>query len=479
MKKTLLIFLAMFAATVSGAQELVLQEGQSLPFKKERSFTRVQAGFRFRAEDDAYLPQEGDGLSQGEFHAASHRKLDSLSVVEGMASYERGVKRNVCWNTSSDWELLAPYVTVDSVGGDLQREQYRFGAHYARRKRGAFYSWAIAYRALHEFRDIDPRPRNITSDLSFDLQGGLQSGSYALSLAAGYRKYHQDQDIEFLDPRGNNTAIIHALGLGRNYGRFSASSSSMDVRFRGNGLGLKAMLEPVSGLGWTGGASWKLFLVDRQLKGQNEAPISTLSTNTFNVYCGRKVSSGRFYRSYKADASLRLRHGTEHVLDHVGSFLSLVDLPMYDEVLFKTGLSAVLSWEAGLTVVPRLGLFVLSAQGAAPERSLELSAIDASARAFYKWKREEWNYCLDGFALLRAPLGSSLVLPETDMRTAAHYNHVFGRWEDAFMWADVSFQAACRLLKDLEVYARPEVGMTFYSKGQKGLRTFICMGIMF
>lgn len=479
MKRAFLILLFILPATLAGGQELVLQEGQSLPFKKERSFTRAEAGFRFRTEDDVYLPQEGNGLSQGEFHASSHRRLDSLSVIEGMASYERGLKRSVSWNTSSDWALLAPYVTVDSVGGDLQREQYRFGAHYARRQGRAFYSGAIAYRALHEFRDVDPRPRNITSDLSLDLQGGLQNGVYALSLTAGYRKYHQDQDIEFLDPRGNNTAIIHSLGLGRNYGRFSASSSSMDVRFRGNGFGIKAVLEPVSGLGWMGGASWKLFLVDRQLKGQNEAPMSTLSVNTFDAYCGRKISSGRFCASYKAEASLRLKHGTEHVLDHTGSFKSLVDLPMYEESLFKAGVSSILSWGTGVTLVPRIGFTSLLASGAAPESYLSISALDVFARALYKWDRGAWNYCMGASALLNARLSSSMLLPELDERTSAHYNHVFSRWEDSFTVAEASFLASCRLLKDLEIYSRPELGAAFYFKGHYCLRAYLCIGIMF
>jgi len=96
--------------------------------------TFTQAGFAYDGwkEDQAYLPQNGDGLSQGEFFANSLVRLDSISAVTGNVSYHRGVRRNVLWNETSDFEILYPYVAADSVGGDMQKEQYSFMGAYAR-----------------------------------------------------------------------------------------------------------------------------------------------------------------------------------------------------------------------------------------------------------------------------------------------------------------------------------------------------------
>ena len=90
------------------------------------SGTAVQAGYNWSKEKNAVMTQNGDGLSLGEFRATSLKMLDRGDAVEGGVSYQRGVKKNVLWNTTSDFELLYPYVMADTVGGNLQTEQYSF-----------------------------------------------------------------------------------------------------------------------------------------------------------------------------------------------------------------------------------------------------------------------------------------------------------------------------------------------------------------
>ena len=340
MRKCWLILALLTGVTLPLAGQ-VRSEGQTLLFQPEENRTRTQVGFRMREEDDACLPAEGKGLLQGEFRAHSRHSLDSIHRVEGHASYERGVKRAVNWNTSSDWDLLAPYITLDTVGGDLQKEQYRFAARFASRPGRFFYSLWADYRALHEYRNVDPRPRNITADLQVSAQGGLQMGAYALSLEAGYRRYHQSEDVEFMDPRGNNTSVLHYLGFGRYSTRFSGAKKNTAVRFNGNGFTARLVLEPVNGLGWIGGASYAWLQVARHLPGNNETPITQLLNQEFALWGGHKWSQAYL----RADAQLRLRTGTENIVDQTSAFNVLAGLPMLQALSWKASVS-------GFSVVP-------------------------------------------------------------------------------------------------------------------------------
>ena len=176
----------------------------------------AEAGVDLRREDQAWLTQEGDAALQGFFRTENLHRFERSAVLMG-ASYERGVKRNVRWNETSDFTLLYPYVMADSVGGDLQREQYAFQGHYAGRSGDWTWGAGMAYRALHEYRQVDPRPRNVTSDFRVDGTAGRILGPYALALTLSCRRYHQLQNTAFVNPKGANTTLFHMTGLGSHF----------------------------------------------------------------------------------------------------------------------------------------------------------------------------------------------------------------------------------------------------------------------
>ena len=80
------------------------------------------------------------------------------------------------------------------------------------------------YRASHNYRDKDPRPRNTASDLSFALGAGYRLGTYRLGVSADFRLYQQKSEISFLADKGS-TSVYHMLGLGMDYVRFAGKQT--------------------------------------------------------------------------------------------------------------------------------------------------------------------------------------------------------------------------------------------------------------
>lgn len=458
MRKRWLIFVLLLAGGALPLSGQVREEGQTLLFRPAENRTRVQVGFRMREEDDAYLPAEGKGLMQGELRAQSRHSLDSIHRVEGQVCYERGVKRAVNWNTSSDWELLSPYITLDTVGGNLQKEQYRFAARFASRPGRFFYSIWADYRALHEYRDVDPRPRNITADLNVSALGGLQMGAYALSLEAGYRRYHQREDVEFMDPRGNNTSVLHYLGFGRYSTRFSGAKKSTAVRFDGNGVNARLVLEPVDGLGWIGGASYAWLQMVRHLPGSNETPMSKLLNQEIGLYGGHKWA-----RTYiRTDARLRLKTGTENIVDPSSAFTVLGGLPMVHALSWKGSVSGFHSWErerVTWTLQPHLAYEGSSWQNGQPEAGMAFHYAQATATGSAAFHAGAWKFRIEGEAGVRLCVTSRRDLGNLslDSRFQTYFNHLYGRFSDHLVHGGFKAVVGRKVAKDLLLYARPEV----------------------
>ena len=456
MKRRVLIGLLLLGVVLPLTGQ-VRQEGQTLLFQPVDNRTQAQVGFRMREEDDAYLPAEGKGLMQGEFRAHSRHRLDSIHRVEGRVSYERGVKRAVNWNTSSDWDILAPYITLDTVGGDLQKEQYRFAARFASRPGRFFYSIWADYRALHEYRNVDPRPRNITADLQVSALGGLQMGAYALSLEAGYRRYHQSEDVEFMDPKGNNTSVLHYLGFGRYSTRFSGAKKNTAVRFNGNGFNARLVLEPVNGLGWMGGASYTWLQLVRHLPGNNETPMSKLLNQEMHLYGGHKWSQAYI----RADAQLRVKIGTENIVDQTSAFNVLSGLDMLQVLSWKASVSGFRSWEgerATWTLLPRLAYSGSSWQNVQPGAGMAFHYAQASATGRAAFRAGAWKFRVEGEAGVRLCVTSSRNLEKLslDSRFQTYFDHLYGRWSDHTVHGGLKAAVGRKVARDLFLYARPE-----------------------
>ena len=153
------------------------------------SLSELSIGYRLQSEEQPTVRQKGDRSDFGYFATEGYRHLSEKSTLWGHAGYRIGKRRNVVWNLASDYELIYPAITTDTVGGgDLTSEEYTFGGGYGHR--GERFGWGASadVRAGQEYRTTDPRPRNITIDISATLGGSsmhrpLQGGAF--DLAAG------------------------------------------------------------------------------------------------------------------------------------------------------------------------------------------------------------------------------------------------------------------------------------------------------
>ena len=255
-------------------------------------------------------------------------------------------------------------------------------------------------------------------------------GTHALSARLLLGKYHQSQDIEFVDPRGHNTSILHMTGLGQHYGRFSGSASSTN-RFRGLTAGAALYMEPLSGQGAFARAEYTLHRYIRHITNQNEAPMSRLYVHELSASGGWKNGS----RLYRGTVLYEYRRGLEAVLDVKGAYQSLLDLPLYGQHRASARADAILNF-AGASALwslrPHVGAETLQSAHLNPYRALSLTAADAAVSANRLSRSGKWVFLAEGALGGHFTLAKRLSLPseKTDPALEAFYSAAMGRWGD-------------------------------------------------
>ena len=458
-----------------------MSEGQSLLLLSEKSFTRAGIGFYTRSEDDALFLPEGKSAVQGHFVASSMQCLDSLHRVEGYVTYENGVRKGVRFNSSSDWELLNPFFTVDTVGGDMQKEQYRFYARYAAETRNFFYGFSVDYRSLQEYKTIDPRPRNICADLGASASAGVMSGNYAISFEAALRKYNQNSSVTFFDPRGNNTPIIHYFGFGRYSTRFSGAGNSTSVRFKGFGYSASVMFEPRSGLGWIAGSALDRFSVVRHLPGNNETPISELVKHMFSAYAGKKWTNAYI----RADFAYRIKQGFEYITDQSSAFNDIGSLMMYSEPAFSGTIKAYWhkrSGSADWELFPEAGVLMAKAENLYPGAHMTINQCGTKFAGQVSFPAHDWEI------KLRPSIGAGIPFRcelDDDLVSNAlgwHRNylrHLYDRLNDIVTHGALVVAVSRSIRKDMRLFLQAECSLDYYSSAHSRFIAESTIGVEF
>lgn len=320
-------------------------------YRHTLSLSTVSGQYRYGEEDNAILRQQGDGLNQGTFNAESYLRLNSHSAVWGNMEYNHGQKRNVLWNTTSDYQLLAPYTLGDLIGGDMKTEHYIFTGGYARRDGIISYGAEVSYRAQLEYDEKDPRPSNTVSDLSYRGSVGVSLGNYLFEAAAGGRTYNQEATInvvytDLLPP------VYSMMGLGNYWGQSSGSYDVRDRLYEGNGYNVSIGFLPRSADtgGWYAGAAYEYFHTNSFVPGQADVELTRLKS--------KQVTGNVAYRSNR-DTSLKwaiegkggyeLRQGFENITLTLESkdYRVYGTLPQYLERNVHGELKALIGIEPG------------------------------------------------------------------------------------------------------------------------------------
>lgn len=445
------------------------------------SYSSAAASFDLREErNGAYVPEEGDALSQGRFDAWSLLRLKGNSAVSGRVGYRRAVKRDVILNETADYRLLRPYVLIDTVGGDLQHEQYSFRGAWMRRSDRLVCSVYGSYKAVHEYRSFDPRPRNVSSDIKADFSLGYLFPHGSVIGYAGYRKYHQRQDVSFMNNTGANTTLFHYTGLGNDYFRFRSTGVFAATRYAGQGLEAGVVGTGVSGrLHY--GLSYDLLEVSRHLSNQNEAPLSTLGIETLNSFASYRVSP-----SFAMEAAIEYerRRGDENVIDCAASgiYNSILSLKMYTQDVVNASLSGVVRVEKRYGtwhLMPSMRWMLSSEEYLYPSSWMESSTLSGRLAGGFSTIKGLWLCDLRaGVEYSGCLYGSHSLQPGEELFRASCIDRFERRTAGSLQCnAQALVQREIRGL--LAVFSRLSLGGMFYGQGSRMLTLTVSIGISY
>ena len=153
-----------------------------------QSFTELKTQMTYRKMSRAFLQQQGNGVFHPQVEVTTFINTGKAWSTWGGASYLNGRNRSILWNSISDYQRLRPYVLADTLGGDTHIERYFFYGGYAQKIGKWRLGTDVHYRALQEYRDIDPRMRSIVSDLNINLGASYKTGNYLLGTAKLLRR---------------------------------------------------------------------------------------------------------------------------------------------------------------------------------------------------------------------------------------------------------------------------------------------------
>ncbi|MCM1109784.1 MAG: hypothetical protein NC336_01100 [Clostridium sp.] len=365
-------------------------------------------------QDATIDPQQGSGGLTWGLDAATYMKHRS-STLRGAAGYTSGRSHDIRWNESADADLIYPYLSADSIGGDLRSESYSFMGSYADHRGRWGWGGQLSYDAGQHYRAVDPRPRNVTSRLDLTVGGAFRfAGNYMAGLSVDYRKYKQTNSIAFYSEMGK-AKVYHLTGLGTHYARFAGAADN--AYFNGHRAGGAIQLYPTGGNGAFLSVSLRRFSFEKILTGLNNLPLAEVAENQLSAEAGWQRRGNRLSWGAKGYFRSSRRNGTENLFgDGTASvYPQIGSLEMFRDDRRDIGFGGFIELAAPgrrLTLLPAVGHAHRLTTYANPSRrmladSWSISATLEGARLAGR------NWLLTGSlsASLRTPLDSSLELP--------------------------------------------------------------------
>jgi len=239
--------------------------------KRKYSLSSVSVGATLRNESRAVITQLGKGEISGNFNAHTYI-TNKKGATWGNASYTNGKIADVQFNETSDYAMLYPYTLGDSVGGDLRFQNYRFGGGV---NTALDSNWKLGveaqYRADLAYRQIDPRPKNLVTDLDATIGASRRiAGKYLVGLDLNAGKYKQTNSLRFFSELGVPN-VVHFTGLGTHYYRFQGSN--YNTYYKGYRVGGSLGIVP-DGCGWHGSIAYNYLAFTKIISSLNELPMA-------------------------------------------------------------------------------------------------------------------------------------------------------------------------------------------------------------
>lgn len=284
-------------------------------FMQDFSYTTVGVGYCGEKQTEAVSRQAGKGYSRMFFDADTHIKYKNATLW-GEGYYATGHQRSPVWNEVADAELVYPYLTADAAGGDISNETYKFAGGYSSYDGRVAWGAALGYTAGHHYRDVDPRPRNVTGRLDIAAGIGFRiTGKYIIALGGEFMKYKQTSDIDFKSELGQTT-VYHLTGLGTDYTRFCGNGFT--TNYDGERYGLQMDITPEDGNGLSGTLRLSRLTMETILNDMNKLPLNDIRHNTLEAELGYKHRGNTAWGVF-AGCYVYRRHGRENIFGDAAS----------------------------------------------------------------------------------------------------------------------------------------------------------------
>lgn len=345
-------------------------------YRYSNSYSGVDMSF-LTNDNNAYIMQQGKGENMMKVVAYSWIPLNANNKIWGKASYRNSTKKSVTWNETSDAHLLYPYIMADSVGGDLYGQTYSFEGGYAFKKNNIVVGASIAYRAAIEYRNIDPRPRNIISDLN--VTGGIawNMPTYILGASASYSGYNQKNDVDFYSQLGN--AYIYTMtGLGNTYTRFDGTRTTSE--YNGNTLNLSFQLRPVKYTGIWANAIYEVSNTTKRLTTENNIPLTVMNEQKFSIDATWLTIINDCHKiGININSEILKRNGKENLFNSGnGSSMEIIgNRNPYNEDRIKYGLQFLYSYPINQN-------YTINLKPTAEQYNMDMAHIDNNRRMEFK-----------------------------------------------------------------------------------------------
>lgn len=303
------------------------------------SYSELALGVDIRHQSEAFVLEKGKGFTLPWVGVNTWLRLSDRTAVWGTASYLTGTQRDITWNSTTDFDLLQPYVLADTLGGNTRRERYAFSGGYATRVGQWLLGAEMLFRAEQEYRDQDPRMRGVVTDLTLRFGAGRSLGNYLLGAAVEGNIYRQTNSVDFYSEEGV-IPEYQLTGLGTEYSRFSGDKRS--IYHDGGGAAFRLSAQPISSLGFYADVTLDEHRYHRKLADYNSMPLTDLYCEHVGATVGwRKQTDSRLALFLMADYTKRT--GDEHVggTSNARYFPVIACLTMYKNHLFHTAVGAL------------------------------------------------------------------------------------------------------------------------------------------
>ena len=465
-------------------ERLALSEAMCNPALHGRgyhtSFSQLALGIDLQHQTQAFVPEKGTGFILPYLSVSTFHPLNQRSTVWGTASYMTGKQRDIRWNSTSDYDLLQPYVLANTLGGDTRRERYSISGGYAVNINHWQLGAEMMVRAEQEYRGHDPRMRGIVTDLTLRLGGGYDFKRYRLGAAVEGNIYKQTNSVAFYREEGV-IPEYQMTGLGTQYSRFSGDKRSL--YYDGGGLAVTLHASPIDQGGLYADIMIDEHRYHRKLAEYNSMPLTDLYNDHAAATIGWKQKKNYSLAVYGHIDYTRLT-GNEHIggTSDARYYPVIACLTMYKSHVLETYAGALYgrgNWHINMTG----GYRQVKEQYVYPHRQIDASHAygRVQGQCFIR-PSDKWLLTVIAHAAYYANTGDKLQMPLANMDAAftrlIDHKHRFTSANYTDFGATVRADFALKQSR-YGLFAEVGGGMTLCSVGEHQTAFHSSIGISF